>query len=451
MGGLATTRRLPWYGWAGIAGLLGGEIGLFAGLQPVRILFYCIAWWSYILLVDGLVWRRRGDSLLRTRPWEFLVLAFWSIALWNTFELINFRLQNWFYVNVPVDIGQAAIYSFFAYATVLPGIFETYDLLRAHGIGDGWRMRAWRIRPAGLAASVAGGLTMLLAPLLWPRYAFPLIWGFAVFLLDPLCYLLRRVPSFLAQFERGDPRPFLRLLLAGLICGGLWEFWNHWAYTKWLYTVPYFEDLKWFEMPPLGFLGFPPFALECYVLVNVLNLLRRGRGWEAAAGTGRGAPRALALAAVVLAAGFNLAVYAGIERLTVESFAPSISDLRDVPRPTVERLAALGIASPPEFLQHAATPAELDALAGRSGLPPAQLAELCQAMELVDLKGLGARNYRVLSRLGVRSVEALARQEPEALHRAWRASPASHVPPLSRLKIWVRAARRAGESSAPGR
>lgn len=451
MVGLASTRRLPWYGWVGVAGLLGGEIGLFAGMQAVRVLFYCIAWWSYIVLVDGLVWRRRGESLLRTRRWEFLVLAFWSIALWNVFELINFRLQNWFYVNVPVEITQAAVYSFFAYATVLPGIFETYDLLRAYGIGDGWRIRPWRIRPAGLAASAALGMAMLLGPLLWPRYAFPLIWGFSVFLLDPVCYLSRRVPSFLAQFERGDPRPFLRLLLAGLICGGLWEFWNHWAYTKWLYTVPHFEDSKWFEMPPLGFLGFPPFALECYVLVNVLSLFRRGRSWEAAA-PGPGAPRALALAAAVLAVGFNLAVYAGIERLTVESFAPSLADLRDIPRETVERLAALGIASPPELLEQTATPGRLEALAGRSGVPATELAELRQAAELVDLKGLGARNYRVLRRLGVPSVEALARQEPGALHRAWRASPALHVPPVSRLTIWVRAAaRRAGGSSAPGR
>ncbi|MFB3819815.1 MAG: DUF4332 domain-containing protein [Candidatus Methylomirabilales bacterium] len=450
MVGLAATRRLPWYGWVGLAGLLGGEIGLLAGIQGVRILFYCIAWWSYILLADGLAWRRRGESLLRTRPWEFLVLAFWSIALWNIFELINFRLQNWFYINVPLQVAQAAVYSFFAYATVLPGIFETYDLLRAYGVGDGWRMRPWRIRPTGLAACVAVGLAMLLAPLLWPRYAFPLIWGFAVFLLDPVCYLSRRVPSFLAQFERGDPRPFLRLLLAGLICGGLWEFWNHWAYTKWLYTVPYFEDAKWFEMPPLGFLGFPPFALECYVLVNVLTLFRRGRGWEGAP-AGPGAPRRLAVAGVVLAIGFNLAVYAGIERLTVESFAPSIADLRDVPRETVERLAAVGIASPPEFLRRTATPGQLEALAGRSGIPAAALGELRQAMELVDLKGLGARNYRVLSRLGVRSVEALARQEPEALHQAWRASPASRVPPAPRLRVWVRAAHRAAGSSAPGR
>jgi hypothetical protein len=451
MVGLAATRRLPRYGWLGAAGLLGGQIGLVAGIQPVRVLFYCIAWWSYIVLVDGLVWRRRGDSLLRSRPWEFLVLAFWSIALWNLFELINFRLQNWFYVNVPLEITQAAIYSFFAYATVLPGIFETDELLRAYGVGDGWRMRPWRIRPAGLAACMALGLAMLLAPLLWPRHAFPLVWGFAVFLLDPVCYLSRRAPSFLAQFERGDPRPFLRLLLAGLICGGLWEFWNHWAYTKWLYTVPYFEDTKWFEMPPLGFLGFPPFALECYVLVNVLNLFRRGRGWEVGTAAGRGAPRALTLAATVLAVGFNLAAYAGIERFTVESFAPAIGHLRDVPQEMVERLAGLGIASPPEFLTETATPARLEALATRSGIPATALADLRGELELVDLKGLGARNYRVLSRLGVQSLEALARQEPEALHRAWQASPASHVPPVSRLRVWVRAARRAAASSAPGR
>ena len=124
-------RRLPWYGWVGLFTLLAGEFALFLRVFAVQVLFFCIAWWSYIALADACVWKRRGHSLLRDRPWEFVVLAFWSVAIWNLFEAFNFRLQNWFYVNVPTESLYAAIFTFFAYATVVPGLFETYDLLRA--------------------------------------------------------------------------------------------------------------------------------------------------------------------------------------------------------------------------------------------------------------------------------------------------------------------------------
>jgi hypothetical protein len=57
-----------------------------------------------------------------------------------------------------------------------------------------------------------------------------------------------------------------------LICGGLWEFWNFWASAKWIYTVPWVGEVKLFEMPVLGFFGFPPFAEECYVIAQSLGI-----------------------------------------------------------------------------------------------------------------------------------------------------------------------------------
>jgi hypothetical protein len=63
---------------------------------------------------------------------------------------------------------------------------------------------------------------------------------------------------------------------AGMICGLLWEFWNFWTKSKWIYTVPFVGDIKLFEMPILGFLGFAPFALECYVMYNFVCCL----GWS---------------------------------------------------------------------------------------------------------------------------------------------------------------------------
>jgi hypothetical protein len=436
-------RLFPWYGWVALFTLIAGELGLFLGVFAVEALFYFIAWWSYIALADAWVWRRRGHSLLRDQPWEFLVLAFWSVAVWNLFEVFNFRLQNWFYVNVPTQSPWGAIFTFFAYGTVVPGLFETYDLLRAYGVAEGVRVRPWRIRPSGLALSVAVGFLMLLSPLLWPRYAFPWVWGFVVFLGDPLCYRAERTRarSLLGQLERGDPRPFIRLLVSGLICGGLWEFWNFWAYTKWIYTVPFFEDLKWFEMPPLGFLGFPPFALECYVLVNLLNRFRRGRGWEESGQIGPGAPRRLAVPVVVLACLFNVAAYVGIDRLTVQSYVPTMAEMDGVSGNVVDRLARAGIVSPRTLLQRTATGDRRAALARQTGISESALGAVRTAARLVDLEGLGATHYNELRRLGIGRVEELARQDPETLVTRWRSLAGTKPPTLAQVKVWVRSAR----------
>jgi hypothetical protein len=438
------SRSFPWYGWLGAGSHLAGALGLVLDVFPVRVAFYFLAWWSYILLADAWVWRRRGWSLLRDRPREFLVLAFWSPAVWNIFELCNFRLQNWFYVNVPAPFPYGFLPSLLAYATVLPGIFETYDLLRAYGVAEGLGTRPWRVTRAGLCVSIAVGLLMLAAAVLWPRYAYPLIWGCAVFLVDPLCYRSAAFGSrsLLKQFERGDPRAFFRLLLAGLICGGLWEVWNFWAVTKWIYTVPFFQDWKWFEMPPLGFLGFPPFAVECYVLTNLVNLSRRGRGWEGPDQTGPGAPRSRARVAVIAALLFNLAVYAGIDRFTVESYLVRLNEMAGVPADRAEALARAGVRFPQQLLARAAAPGGLDTLARATGISAPELKALHAAARLADLKGLGVRRRNELRRLGVDSVEALAWETPEALAARWQAESGAAPPPLPRIDAWVRAARR---------
>ena len=50
----------------------------------------------------------------------------------------------------------------------------------------------------------------------------------------------------------------------------LWEFWNMWAFTKWIYIFPLGQDWKFFEMPLVGFLGFLPFALEYFVMFHFI-------------------------------------------------------------------------------------------------------------------------------------------------------------------------------------
>ena len=79
----------------------------------------------------------------------------------------------------------------------------------------------------------------------------------------------------------------LTLMAAGMICGLLWEFWNYWAGAKWIYTVPFTRHSKYFEMPLLGLLGFPPFALECFAMYHFTRSLLSRKPLGPSASTSR--------------------------------------------------------------------------------------------------------------------------------------------------------------------
>jgi len=263
--------RFPLHGWIGLAALVSSQTALILQLDSVTTHFYSFIWWPYILLVDGLIYYRRGSSLIMNRTREFFLLIPWSVVIWVTFEAFNLVLQNWYYIGVPQEIFIRWPGYFVAYGTVLPAIFETRELLDAWQVFGKGRTKPVQITPSWVTVFRFLGLTMLLLPLIWPLYAFPLVWGSFVFLLEPWNHQRGR-PSLLRDLERGTLINFYRLLLAGLICGGLWEFWNFWAKAKWIYTVPWVGEVKLFEMPILGFLGFPPFAVECYVMAHFLKI-----------------------------------------------------------------------------------------------------------------------------------------------------------------------------------
>jgi hypothetical protein len=101
------------------------------------------------------------------------------------------------------------------------------------------------------------------------------------FLLDPI-NLSSGTDSVLGELEKGKLEGFLSYLTAGFICGLFWEFWNYWAMTKWLYVwdggasgVPFTQNLKYFEMPLAGFLGFGPFALEYRAMYQFCRIFLR--------------------------------------------------------------------------------------------------------------------------------------------------------------------------------
>jgi len=271
-------REFRVWGWVGLGIILLAELLLFRGVGWVATFFTPIASTGYVLLADAAVWSLRGESRLANALRHFLSLAFWSVPLWLIFEAYNLRMENWTYVGLPENLLVRSVGYVWSFATIWPAILETADLVEALAVfRPQVRCRA-PLRPIALFSILIVGLLFVAVPVLIPaplgQYLFGLVWvGFAL-LLDPPNYHLRG-RSLLREFEAGRTSTFYTLLLAGLICGIFWEFWNYWAAAKWVYVFPILQGGKIFEMPLPGYLGFPPFAVECFVMYEFLRVLGR--------------------------------------------------------------------------------------------------------------------------------------------------------------------------------
>jgi hypothetical protein len=263
------------YGLIGLIVIITAEILLLLKIKPVMIFFTPLVWTGYILFVDNLVLKLQGESLIYNRRKEFFVMLPISVALWLVFEFYNVFLDNWHYINLPEKIWIRLIGFTWSFATIWPAILETAELFRALHIFDKIKIRERSISPKILRASIGFGAIFLIIPIAFPsRYLAVLVWlGFVLFL-DPINYFYG-TKSLLRDLEKGKLNILLSMLLSGLTCGLLWEFWNYWAHSKWIYTVPILENVKIFEMPVIGYLGFLPFAVECYIMYNSIGLIFR--------------------------------------------------------------------------------------------------------------------------------------------------------------------------------
>ena len=437
-------HRLAWA--TGMIGLPLSHYWLVAKIEPFYSSIYCFLWWSYIFAADCAVYQLRGTSLLRDRPKELLFLTVWSVPVWMLFEMVNLRIQNWYYVMAPWSFSWGALFLFLAFGTVLPGIFETMELVvgliekLAPGgriAGRPFSLSLWNVR-----IQLGIGALMLVVLLVYPEDCFCLAWGFAFFLTEPICYWRWRKEksqvgrSLLGQLASGDNTRLVALLVAGLICGGLWEAWNVAARTKWIYSVPFFDELKLGEMPLLGFLGFPPFALECYALVNLLSLLRGGRHWELPTSENRerhGLPAWGVAASAVLLPIFMLVCGVAAGAITVASVAAPVDYCfrEELGEAGVNALRQRNVTEGNQFLELRERPPEIG---------EELYARMRRIIVLSECKGMGVPNALALETLRITRLDELARENPAELTRKLREL-GRRVRPEA-VKIWIREANR---------
>jgi hypothetical protein len=421
-------------------------------VEPFFTWLYLFAWVPFLLVVNHLTaTRSREHSIFSPRARSAAALAAWSVPVWLFFEVANFRLQDWYYVGVPDAWAVRRLAMLLSFATVLPGLFFVEEMLRVRGAFERVASPPIPVTPRLEKLLPQIGIACLVLMVALPTFFFPLLWGVPVLLLEP--WLRRRGDtSLLGELEAGRTDRVLRLLVAGMVCGLFWESANFLAGGRWIYTVPGFQNGKLFEMPFLGFVGFPPFALACWSMARALVAVGLLPDWDAPpepvasepaedsvrpakGGLSRGTRISL-VAWTVLAA---FAVLEGMDRWTVDSRTARPEDVPGIPDGVAQYAHRHG------YHDVRGLVTLIDE--GRLHVPGAsseqELAKLRETCRLVLLRGIGTANARRLEAVGVHTVDELATRDGSSLAKALQGAEAGWTPKPRRVEVWVQAARQA--------
>lgn len=263
--------KFPPHGWLGL-GLVIVFWGLNWTLTGTRTHWgFFPMWLGYCLTIDGLVFWRKGTSLL-TRSWrKYIGLFLVSAPVWWLFELLNLRTQNWTYPGAELFTPlQYAFWTTLSFTTVIPAVFGSAEFFASFAFLK-------RLKPGPLIATdkpttiafFALGCVMLALMLAWPTIFFPFLWLSLYFILEPFNIWLGN-RSLAHWTQNRDWRPVISLWLGVLLTAFFWEMWNYYSYPKWIYHVPWGDWMHIFEMPLLGYGGYLPFALELYAIYHLI-------------------------------------------------------------------------------------------------------------------------------------------------------------------------------------
>ncbi len=275
-------RLPPWF-WSGV--VLTGFFWwlMWTRLTPFgELVYFAFAplWWGFILILDGIVYRRTGGySLLASRPRTFAAIIAVSLLGWFFFEYFDyFALGNWYYPNSTLpELSHATVVLLFlfAYTTVWPAIFEWYTLLNTFPslvarYANGPKLAL----PGNLL--LWGGLALLVLMVFYP---YPFFWALWIGVLAVFAGVLirRGIPGPFSALAEGNWSPMVLMALSSLFNGFFWELWNYGSAhpdaapvtnpNYWVYNIPYVNVIHVFsEMPLLGYAGYLPFGLLAWVM-----------------------------------------------------------------------------------------------------------------------------------------------------------------------------------------
>lgn len=274
----------PAWGWAAILLCIAAWVlawtrfEWFSGFQAYPFPFL---WIGYILSVNALVCKRTGTCLMVEKTGLFLSLFPASAVFWWFFEYLNRFVLNWYYINVDMfEPWQYVVYASVCFATVLPAVLSTAELLQSFSFFK----RAYKnfifIQPGRPRLAAAAVLSIAAAALfalgIFPNLLFPLLWVSPLLIIICL-QVLAGHDNILSPVRQGDWGRIVSFAAAALVCGFFWEMWNFYSLAKWEYSIPFVHGFTVFEMPIPGYSGYLPFGLECAAVGDIAEKFIYGR------------------------------------------------------------------------------------------------------------------------------------------------------------------------------
>src|SRR5437868_11089990 len=136
-------QKLPFQLYAGIALIVVAWPIAWLHAAPLSYFTFLYLWLGYILTVDGLNLMRHASSPLTRSPLHFAWLFVLSAPVWWLFEFLNNLTQNWHYLGGQVYGPYADLVATLHFSTVVPAVFETWELVRSFD----WTQRVAHLRP----------------------------------------------------------------------------------------------------------------------------------------------------------------------------------------------------------------------------------------------------------------------------------------------------------------
>ena len=269
--------RFPFWGWLGVIFMMIAWLvawNRFECFEALQEFTFTPLWLSFILVINGLTYRRIGRCLLINHTRYTLALFLVSACFWWSFEFLNRFVQNWYYVGISdFGPGHYFIYTTLPFSTVLPAVLGTAEWLSTF---PNISVDLNRFKPLHLIGAkiiaiscVAAATIGFTALAIWPKTLYSLVWLLPILLVIGLQSFTKK-PDLVFDIEAGDWRRIWTLAVSGLICGFFWEMWNVNSLAHWKYSIPDVQRFEIFEMPLLGYLGYLPFGILCGLFADFI-------------------------------------------------------------------------------------------------------------------------------------------------------------------------------------
>jgi hypothetical protein len=242
-----------------------GTLGLLTSYRPLSAIAYPIIWWGLLLALDAgnaALWKQ---SPMRCDMRRFLAVTTpLSVLFWVLYEYLNYCFPQWRYEGYLPGTMMQVTFAFVSFATVIPIIVEFQWLLIGPGVDCTFPESLTKAARRHRHWFAALGVFLLLLPTWCTSF-----WLNQSAWIAPAVILL---PWIRRDCGQPNPRAPYAMAAAALLSGFTWEMMNHWALTKWVYTI-HPEWPRLFQMPYLGFLGFIPFGYSTLALYSAQRRL----------------------------------------------------------------------------------------------------------------------------------------------------------------------------------